>query len=299
MEHSNLEYLENCPICGSKEIHLFLKSRDYFFTKEEFTVDLCNNCGFKFTNPRPFELDSTKYYQTEDYISHSNTDKSVFSRIYKKVRRINIKSKYSLVSKYSHNKGNILDIGSGTGEFLLFLKKNGWNTFGIEPDINARNYAIQNYNLEVSDISSLNNFENDYFEIITLWHVLEHIYNFKDQVKSVKLKLKSEGIVFVAVPNAGSWDARHYNEIWAGYDLPRHISHFEIPTIQKLFNEVGFEILAIKPMKFDAFYISLLSEGYQKGGSKFFALLNGLRSNFSGMKDIGNFSSIIFVLRKN
>lgn len=256
-------------------------------------------CGFKFTNPRPPEDKLGDYYKSEDYISHSDTSKGVISKLYKAVRSYTISRKVNLIQKYSF-KGNLLDYGCGTGMFLSAAKSSTWNVYGIEPDPGARNLASKQIGKEVfSDIGAAKTTITDVsFNCITLWHVLEHVTRLNDTLSWFHSVLEKNGTLIIAVPNHNSYDAKIYREYWAAYDLPRHLSHFEEGTMVDLLNRNGFLHVTSLPMKFDSFYVSMLSEKYKDGAINYFkAFLNGLLSNLKARKP-SEYSSVIYVFKK-
>ena len=292
-----MEILGNCPICNSTQFKSFLEVEDYFLSHEIFTIQKCNSCKFVFTNPRPSEIDIGKYYQSEEYISHSSSSESITDKIYYAVRNYTTKQKFNLINKH-YKTGKILDIGCGTGEFLNFFKTHGWETMGIEPNNTARKTAIKKYGLTIHQENKINELVKSSFEIITMWHVLEHVLDLNLRVRQLKHLIKKNGILVIAVPNIESRDANIYGKYWAALDVPRHLYHFNQSAIHNLFSKEGFEIIETHPMKFDAFYISLISEKYKTGKSNYVkAILNGLKSNFYGASHKNNYSSIIYVLK--
>ena len=220
-----MELLTACPLCKNTDFNEFLTSQDYFLTKESFTIVQCKHCGLKFLNPRPEEKAISKYYQSAGYISHDNTSAGLLNFLYTKARNYTLRNKLLLIKKYK-KEGTILDIGCGTGEFISYCKQSGWDVKGIEPNAKAREYAILNNKVEVLDESGLASFNRTSFDIITLWHVLEHVYRLDERMTEISQLLKDNGIVIIAVPNSNSWDAKKYQSYWAAYDLPRHIYHF-------------------------------------------------------------------------
>jgi 2-polyprenyl-3-methyl-5-hydroxy-6-metoxy-1,4-benzoquinol methylase len=294
-----MEKIEKCPVCHNNQFDVFLEVQDYFLTQEQFTIVNCRSCGFKFTNPRPKEENLSVYYKSEEYISHSNTKNGLINKIYHFIRNHNHKSKYSIIKKFQKNGKSILDIGCATGEFLNFFKEKGWTTFGIEPGTEARKFAEENYKLEVFDENKIATIPNQSFDVISMWHVLEHVPHLNQRISELKRILNDKGILLIAVPNSNSYDAIHYKNYWAAYDVPRHLYHFNPITLKEIFTKHGFEIAKILPMKFDSYYVSLLSEKYKNKKTKLLkAFYIGLKSNLKANKIINN-SSIIFVLKKS
>jgi 2-polyprenyl-3-methyl-5-hydroxy-6-metoxy-1,4-benzoquinol methylase len=292
-----METLKNCPICNSSTFSDYLEVEDYFLSHEVFSLQKCISCGFVFTNPRPTENDLGLYYQSEEYISHSSSTESITDKIYYSVRNYTIKLKFKLINKH-FKQGNILDIGCGTGEFLNYFKAKGWDTTGIEPNETARKTAIEKYGLDVHLENQLDKFKKSSFEVITMWHVLEHVPDLNLRIEQLKSLIKENGVLIIAVPNIDSKDAKTYGKFWAALDVPRHLYHFNQSTIKKLFEKFGFDLKETRPMKFDAFYISLISEKYKTGKSNYGkTIFNGLKSNFYGASHKNNYSSNIYILQ--
>jgi len=295
----NIENVSNCPLCGSAEKGEFLNCKDHFVSAENFSLSICYSCGFCFTDPRPDVESFSRYYESDKYISHSKTSKGFTNNLFHLARKYTLRSKGKIVSKYSSGKA-ILDYGCGTGEFLSSMKKSGWFASGIEPSQLARDHAREKYGLEVSDQSGIEKIQDESIDVITLWHVLEHIYPLKDRVASFHNKLKKEGTLIVAVPNMNSYDAKRYGKFWAAYDVPRHIYHFTPETISSLMTESGFTHMKTMGMILDAFYISMLSEKYKHGSDKFFkAIFYGMMSNMNAFLGNGNYSSLIYIFKKS
>jgi SAM-dependent methyltransferase len=291
-----MELIKKCPVCGSEKFDPFISGKDFFLTGESFEIVSCRDCGFRFTNPRPKEEELGKYYESTEYISHSDTRKGLFASVYQVVRRYTIGRKLSMIEKY-HGKGKILDIGCATGQFLNHMALHGWEATGIEPDVKTRDRAISEYGLQVFPEDHLNTLNNNSFDVITMWHVLEHVSDLNGRMSQLKNLLKPKGTLIVAVPNSNSYDAKKYNTFWAGYDLPRHLYHFTKPDVKLLAERHGFGIVKILPMKFDAFYVSLLSEKYKSGKMQWLpALWNGFWSNLKSGSKNGH-SSLIYVMK--
>lgn len=286
-----------CPVCNAEAFRPFINCKDYTVSKETFQIVECNDCGFKFTHPIPNISDLGNYYRSEDYISHSNTKKGLVSQLYHLVRNQTLKQKLKLISTLV-SRGTILDYGCGTGMFLNSCKKDGWNSFGIEPDSGARKIATEmNLNTFANKQELLDELGTNQFNAITLWHVLEHVTDLTETLNLFKSRLDNNGVLVIAVPNYKSHDAQHYNQFWAAYDVPRHLYHFDKSSIENLLARHGFKLQETKPMKFDSFYVSMLSEKYKTGSIRYFkALYRGFVSNLKARAS-GNYSSLIYVFK--
>jgi 2-polyprenyl-3-methyl-5-hydroxy-6-metoxy-1,4-benzoquinol methylase len=294
-----MELLSICPICNSEKISFYLKILDHSISKKVFSLTKCSNCNFIFTNPRPNKTEIYKYYESPDYISHSNSKIGLINKMYQFVRQFSIRHKISIITKYSSRNKKLLDIGCGTGEFLKECNSRGWEVKGIEPSLNARDFAVKRYSLPVFSESEIDSFNNSSFQVITLWHVLEHVHELNNRIKDIFRLLVNNGITIIALPNLNSYDANYYEENWAAYDVPRHLYHFSSQNVKDLFEKNGFEWLHSIPMKFDAFYVSILSEKYKHGKRPIISgLWNGLKSNFAAHGDPEKYSSVIYIFKK-
>ncbi|RED24909.1 methyltransferase family protein [Flavobacterium cutihirudinis] len=274
----------------------FLTVKDHSVSKEIFDLYHDEDLDMLITSPQPDLENLGRYYESEDYISHTDNKRSVFEKAYHFVKSIALKNKLNLINSEQTQKGKILDIGAGTGDFLLTAKNDGWNVIGVEPSDRAKNIAKQKGISFVEETASL---ENNSFDVITMWHVLEHVPNLELQIQELKRLLKPTGTLIVAVPNFKSFDAIHYGEFWAAFDVPIHFWHFSKKAIQLLFEKVDMKLEKVLPMKFDSFYVSLLSEKYKTGKMNFIsAFFVGLRSNLKA-SSTKEYSSHIYVLKNN
>lgn len=289
--------LQNCPVCNHYSFSPFLNCKDYTVSQETFSIVSCNACGFKFTNPRPEDSVIGNYYKAESYVSHTNTKKGLINKLYHAVRSYTLKKKVDLINGHV-SRGTILDYGCGTGMFLNECKKNGWESFGMEPDDSARKIASEQGLNIFSDKGRIQTYISDkQFSAITLWHVLEHVTDLNDTLNFFKSKLKKDGVLVIAVPNHVSYDAGYYKEHWAAYDVPRHIYHFDVKSMSSLLSNHGFNLIETKGMKFDSFYVSMLSEKYKTGSMNLFnAFMVGLKSNLKA-KDSTKYSSTIYLFK--
>ncbi len=274
----------------------FLTVKDYSVSKETFDLYYDETLDMLITSPQPSLDNLGKYYESVDYISHTDSKRSLFEKAYHFVKSIALKNKLNLINSCNPNKGKLLDIGAGTGDFLLTSKENGWNTIGIEPSEKAKAIAVKK-GVAFSDTTE--ELESHTFDVITMWHVLEHVPNLENQIKELKRLAKPNGTIIIAVPNFKSYDAKYYGKFWAAYDVPIHFWHFSKTAIKLLFEKEEIKLEKVLPMKFNSFYVSLLSEKYKNGKMNFIkAFWIGLVSNWKANRSL-EFSSHIYVLKNN
>lgn len=297
---SNYVHYTNCPVCNSTNIAAVLQAKDYTVSKEIFQVWECANCTLRFTQDVPHAFHITAYYKSSDYISHSNTNKGFINKLYHTVRNFTLNSKKNLVEKHCNKEfKNLLDVGAGTGAFAATMQKAGWNVTALEPDETARSNAKKEFNISLQPLEELFSLKPASFSVITLWHVLEHVHDLHNCIDKFFSLLKSDGCLIIAVPNYTGYDAKKYAEAWAAYDVPRHLYHFSPASMKVLLEKHNFAIKEYKPMWFDSYYISLLSEKYVTGKSNpLKAFISGSISNFNALKNKLNCSSIIYVIKK-
>ena len=281
----------------------YVSCKDHLVSGEKFDLLLDDSLDLLMTNPKPDDKDLGKYYESEEYISHTDAKKSMVDVLYQMVRNYTLKKKLSLINSFNTEEKNILDIGAGTGDFLKICSDNGWKVSGVEPNASARDIASQkskeNGGHFFETIDDLKKEDNVFlgFDVITMWHVLEHVPNLDETIFNLKKLLKPEGVLIVAVPNFKSYDAAYYKQFWAAYDVPRHLWHFSQTAIRRLFFFQGMEVVNTLPMKFDSFYVSLLSEKNKNQKMNFLnAFLIGLRSNIKAKKT-NEYSSLIYVIK--
>jgi 2-polyprenyl-3-methyl-5-hydroxy-6-metoxy-1,4-benzoquinol methylase len=293
-----MERISKCPVCDYEEFEPFLNCLDYTVSRETFSIVQCKSCKFRFTNPRPYSNELGNYYKSNDYISHSNTTKGFINYTYQAVRKYTLLKKLQLISKF-YKTGSLLDIGCGTGEFLNTCKIAKWKTIGIEPDDRTREIAALKYSLEIYPEDHLKQLKDASFEIITMWHVLEHVPLLNHRIEDLKRLIKPNGIIVIAVPNCDSLDAKIYKENWAAYDVPRHLYHFTPQTLQQIFIKHELKLFNTLPLIFDSFYVSMLSEKIKTGKLNIIcSMWNGLRSNLNAIKTGKTYSSQIYLIKK-
>jgi 2-polyprenyl-3-methyl-5-hydroxy-6-metoxy-1,4-benzoquinol methylase len=276
------------------EDHRFITVKDFSVSGESFSLLLNEEYQLLKTHPQPALDRLGMYYEFDDYISHTDGKRTLFEKMYHFIKRRAIKNKLRLIEQHQPVKGKILDIGAGTGDFLLEAKNKNWETVGVEPNEKAKSIAIKKRVLFADTIEKL---ESNSFDVITLWHVLEHVPDVVHQVAELKRLLKPSGTLIIAVPNFKSFDANYYKTLWAAYDVPRHLWHFSKTAIEKLFDKQNMNLVAVKPMWFDSYYVSLLSEKNKTGKMKFInGLTIGFVSNLVGIFK-NEYSSHIYILK--
>ncbi len=274
----------------------FLTVKDYSVSQEIFELYHDDKLDMLITSPQPSLENLGKYYESVDYISHTDSKRSLFEKAYHFVKTIALKNKLNLINSLQSDKGSILDIGAGTGDFLSVAKENGWHTIGVEPSEKAKAIAKKK---GVSFVGATNELDDHSFDVISMWHVLEHVPNLENQIKELKRLLKPNGTLIIAVPNFKSFDAKHYGKFWAAYDVPIHFWHFSKTAIKILFEKEEMKLVKVLPMKFDSFYVSLLSEKYKTGKMNYIkAFFVGLQSNWQAKKNF-EYSSHIYILKNN
>ncbi|GAB3770537.1 methyltransferase domain-containing protein [Spirosoma horti] len=292
-----METIDQCPVCGNNTFSPYLTCEDYLVSNQKFSIQQCQTCNFRLTNPRPDAQSIGSYYKSDQYVSHNDQSSGVVNTAYRLVRNYTLRSKLTLINQLNGKPGKILDVGCGTGAFLETCRMGGWQITGMEPDPDARAIAIEKLNAEIEpSLKALVGAQR--FDIISLWHVLEHIPDLNESIQILHQLLTEKGTLLIAVPNSDSYDAQYFKEYWAAYDVPRHLHHFTPSSIELLFNKHGFTMVKQKPMVFDAFYIAMLSTRYQTGKTDYSKSIRvGLASNAEARRT-GNSSSLIYLFNK-
>lgn len=290
-----------CPYCNSTNFDKVLSVKDYTVSNEMFDVYHCSSCTNRFTQNIPSIHSISKYYQSDNYISHSDTNKDFISKIYHAVRKRTLIAKKNIVEKFTQKtKGKHLDVGAGTGAFAHTMVQAGWQVTALEPDETARKIAATKHNLQLQNPDELFSFSSQTFDCITLWHVLEHVHPLKEYLQQFNKLLTANGVAIIAVPNYTSYDANYYQQFWAGYDVPRHLYHFSPKGFEQLAKANGLTLIKTLPMWFDSVYVSMLSEKYKTGKASFIkALFIGLLSNCKALFNSKKCSSVIYILQKS
>lgn len=289
-----------CPACNSSDIHYVLASKDYTVTQQSFDIWECSRCTMRFTQDVPSQENIGQYYQSENYISHSNTNKGLVNRLYHKVRETSLKNKRELIESYFSTEGSIprlLDVGCGIGVFMNHMRQHGWLVEGIEPSEDAREKAEKDFNISVYPPHLFFDSSLGSFDVITMWHVLEHVHLLNEYIERLKELLRPNGLLFIAVPNYTSYDATVYKNYWAAYDVPRHLYHFSPASMRLLLNKHNLQLKTVRPMWFDSFYVSMLSEKYKTGKESVIkGSMIGSLSNINAFFNKERCSSLIYVI---
>ena len=289
---------DSCPICKSTQLNQLMNVVDHSVTKETFPLFTCDNCGFILTQNAPDEKNIGPYYHFEEYISHTDTKEGIVNKLYHFARDFMLSKKQSLIAKYKKS-GTLLDIGTGTGYFINHMKKKNWDVQAVEQEESARKFCQDNFGIKVDEPDTLAKLENKSFDVVTMWHVLEHVHEMDTYIKTISEVIKDDGLVVIALPNPGSTDAKHYGEFWAAFDVPRHLWHFTEGSLGLLLKKYGMEIFTTKRMPLDAFYVSMLSEKHKKSSLSFLrGMFWGKISWFISLFNKKACSSLIYLVKK-
>ena len=278
-----------------KQENFPLTVKDHLVSNKEFTLDFDAEKEMLLTKPQPEARKLSQYYESDQYISHTDNKKGLIPFLYHILKKRSLKNKLSLINSLKKNDKSILDIGAGTGDFLSFIQSEFISVKGIEPNQKARELAQEK---GISLEQDLKDVKGKLFDVITMWHVLEHVPNLEETIRDVEALLKPNGILIIAVPNFYSFDAAYYKNFWAAFDVPRHLWHFSKASMNKLFSD-KLSLLKISPMVFDSFYVSILSEKNKSGKLNLLkAFFVGLRSNIYALST-KEYSSLIYCYQKS
>ena len=296
------ELLESCPVCGGPDLPAKLQVQDRSVSQETFTIAQCAGCGLQFTNPRPDAASIGKYYESAAYVSHNSAARGLVNRAYRVARYFTMRRKVALITKLNGGRaGRLLDYGCGTGHFLARAKRTGWQVTGLEPHAGARQDAAARVGQPILEAAALAALPPASFDVVTLWHVLEHVHTLQETVSQLVKSLKPGGYLLIAVPNPDSLDAQHYRQYWAAYDVPRHLYHFVPATMRPLLAQHGLRLAQTLPLPLDAYYVSLLSEQLRPAGQaqgRLAVLRAGFRSNQYAARHGGQYSSLLYVAQR-
>ena len=288
---------DKCPWCGSENAQLHLELKDLFLTQEQFKILECKDCGLLYTTPRPNKEEIGRYYKSDEYYSHQENKEGFIPKVYEKVKSINLKNKYHIATEKT-TKGKILDIGCGVGDFLHTMEQQGWDCTGVEPSENAKAIARKRIKAQLLSSEEQENLPEGSFDVITMWHVLEHVDALRWQIQQLYRLCKPGGRIVIALPNYKSYDGQYYKAEWAAYDVPRHLNHFDQKTLINLFEENEMKHVKTKKLYWDAFYISYMSEKYRHHSLPLVrGVFRGIISNLKARRT-GEWSSLVYVFER-
>jgi 2-polyprenyl-3-methyl-5-hydroxy-6-metoxy-1,4-benzoquinol methylase len=277
----------------------YITVKDHSISGEEFQLLYNEELDMLETRPQPGLNQLSGYYKSDDYISHTDLKRNLFEKAYHWVRNISLRQKLKLINSFNSEERKLLDVGCGTGDFLKLAQEHNWKVSGIELSEKARAIANKKTNDSVFDVEHLEELDPKSYDIITLWHVLEHLPELNEQISIFKSLLKCNGVLIIAVPNYKSYDSKYYMEFWAAFDVPRHLWHFSQKAISRLVKIEKMNVVKTLPLKWDSYYVSLLSEKYKSGKMNFFnAFRTGWVSNFRA-KRTGEYSSLIYIIKND
>lgn len=295
-----------CNFCQNKAYETIYTLKDFQLGLDgTFTLVRCTKCGLLYLNPQP-TLDSLMNYYPDCYDSYTKKKTSSI------VNTFGYTLKYYLITRYVKG-GKLLDVGFGNGNFLKRMEqREGWDLYGIEPVTYPYNLSKRYlkkstlYNCTLIDT----NFENDYFDVITLWDVLEHVPNpLESLIESYRI-LKPGGYIFIQTPNPISWEAKLFGPFWRGLEAPRHLFLFVPAVLVNKLTDIGFIVLKVKGA-FGNFSTALKSISYllkSKNHHKLAKLLGGLSTSMGiriaslpvviPLRLLGKSYSYIYISRK-
>lgn len=292
-----VEILEQCPSCGSNQIEKGETIKDHFYSKEDFQIANCLECGLLFTQNRPDKESIGIYYDSTNYVSHDSSKKSLLTWVYQQARKYMLKKKFQIIRPFKPELSRILDYGAGDGHFVEYLLQLGKKAEGIEPSEMARHNFEKRNNKKL--FAGLNNLEpSQLFQVITLWHVLEHIHDLNPTMELLLSHLESKGIIVIAVPNQKSIDKKEFGANWAAWDVPRHLYHWDEKSLSCFMEKFGLKRIYINQLPLDPFYIGLVSAKYADKNS-LVGLYQGLRSYFHGKNNPSEGSTLLTIWMKN
>ncbi|MEE9371564.1 MAG: class I SAM-dependent methyltransferase [Saprospiraceae bacterium] len=293
--------MKNCPVCGNTEFESVYELDDYKITHETFSLEKCPNCTLIFTVDPPLGENIGHYYKSDDYLEHSNRKTDLFSKMYSWARDFMFSYKYGIIKKLA-KEGSILDIGAGSGHFLNFMSSKGFTATGIEMNERARTYAKNNFGIDVHPDHYLYSPKlSQKFDMISLWHVMEHLFDLDKVVSRLSELLSHDGHLVIALPNYRALEVSIYKKYWNGWDVPRHLWHFSSESVGHLFEKHHFEITQMKMMPLDPFFNTLLTNKYRNGNpilNVFKMVAVGGMSFLYGLINVKKASSIIYIIKK-
>jgi SAM-dependent methyltransferase len=224
-------------------------------SRETFQIVRCSTCGLLFISPRPTLTEIMQYYPHEKYQAYgvAIADRPWRERWYLSYTQ----NKRCHFIETAKTRGRLLDVGCATGNFLAQIRERGnWEVYGVEINREAVEYAQQRFRLNVfHGVLEEAHYPADFFDVVTLWSVLEHLHNPLETLGEVRRILRPDGILGFTIPFGDSLDARLFGPHWGPLDPPRHLYTFTRTTLEQLLTRAGFEIVRMR--SFTAGYLSL------------------------------------------
>jgi len=288
-----------CITCGDSDSQRVLEIEDHLVSHEIFHIEHCPTCNFRYISNPPPEDQAYRYYETDEYVEHSDSADGIVNTVYHYARRWMLRHKHGLLQSERRTK-KLLDFGTGTGYFIKSMKDYGYDVSGVEISPKARSFCKASFDLDVRDPKEI--FDEDFpsgYGYITFWHVLEHVYEPDKSLKRLGELLADDGMIVVALPNYTCAEESVYKTYWNGYDVPRHLWHWDKESFTRFVGECGYRVKKTKILPLDPFYNCLISESYRKNKLAYllipfvgtWSLLRGLFSHKSA-------SSIIYFLER-
>ena len=258
-DDSEMESID-CALCNSSNYHTILTGCDYKIPSEhKYNLVKCKKCGLIYLNPRPTKEVMDRFYLKEYF----DTEKQSLNKIVAALGRQLQDNRARRVVKIK-KVGKVLDIGCGKGGFMYSLKRRNWDVCGLDPSsspIKLIRDGLKNrvFNCELKDC----HFEDKYFDVITLWHVFEHLPNPMDELREIHRILKDDGIMILTIPNINSVQFRLFKEKCFHLDIPRHLYHYSMETIEKMLSKARFRAANIKHLSFEFLSLEFLRGPYK------------------------------------
>lgn len=252
-----------CDYCGSAANEAVLRTTAYDLA-EPFTAVRCLGCGLMFTNPRPVQSRIGTYYSVSSYYSYQSLESVRDLSYAQRIKQVMFDAYYNadrgvlttsfaravlsrvLIVPPREKMGRILDVGCGSGGFLLMMKNCGWETAGVEISAEACNAANRHgLNVHCGQVEDAP-LPDASFDVIVLSQSLEHLYSPKSALRAAHRLLKSDGVLIIGVPNCEGIDQRLFRENWHAWDLPRHLYHFTPTSLRQYLETAGFQPTSLR-----------------------------------------------------
>lgn len=292
--------MAHCIVCKGKIFSILFKTKDRMFDLPGlFEVKKCHRCGLIFLDPQPSQSILEKHYPRHQYYSYKGSIKGL-SGLIRRFRSYLINNYYeptilsrafsvfiqgvpAIPKKPERKPWKILDVGCGSGDTLMALKELGWDVYGLEIDKNAVKIARERdlLNVKLGEYEEIENFPNDYFDCIRLYHVIEHIPDPRNCLRLIYKKLKPGGEVILGTPNSDSAVSKLFGKFWYNLDIPRHLFIFSPKTLSRIVQNEGYSHISL---------IFCSSDGLGR------SIIYTLNEIFKKKMDTNKFTLLFFIL---